>query len=195
MATICLEGKVPRYPSSCFLFRSDTRTRSTAPSSLSIWTHHLKGLTYEPSFSTSCANAEKVSAITAYAGHDMGDIYTRLAKYNMTFVGAADPNVGIGGYLTGGGHSPLGSKYGMAVDNVLEIGVVTPTGTVLVANTCENADLFWAMRGVSRAFLMCLHLAHFKIGRRSDVWSPHLRNSSSASHATTYIRKIPVQLD
>lgn len=79
----------------------------------------------------------------------MGDIYLELESHNMTFVGAADPNVGMGGYLTGGGHSPLGSKYGMAVDNVLEIGVVAPNGSVVVANACQNHDLFWAMKGVS----------------------------------------------
>ena len=177
------------------MFGSNMYIRSTAPSSVSIWRHHLKGLTYEPSFSTSCAGSERVAAITAYSGHNMEDIYINLAEHNMTFVGAADPNVGIGGYLTGGGHSPLGSKYGMAVDNVLEIGVVTPNGSVVVANACENADLFWAMRGVSGNSSMFQYLTHFKIGRRSNVWSHHLRNPSSASYAITYIRKIPFRLD
>jgi FAD/FMN-containing dehydrogenase len=79
----------------------------------------------------------------------MGEIYEEAAKYNLTIVGGADPNVGIGGYLTGGGHSPLGSYHGMAVDNVLEIAVVTPRGDTVVANECQNSELFWALKGVS----------------------------------------------
>jgi FAD/FMN-containing dehydrogenase len=73
----------------------------------------------------------------------------RVSKYNVTFVGAADPNSGLSGYLTGGGHSPLGSEYGMASDNVLQLLLVTPTGHVLTANPCQNTDVFGAMRGVS----------------------------------------------
>jgi hypothetical protein len=73
----------------------------------------------------------------------------RVSKYNMTFVGAADLNAGLSWCLTGGGHSPLGSEYGMASDNVLQLLLVTPTGHVLTANPCQNTDVFWAMRGMS----------------------------------------------
>ena len=79
----------------------------------------------------------------------MGEIYEFLGRRNETFVGGADPDVGIGGWLTGGGHSPISAKYGLGVDNTLEMTVVNPSGEVVVANECENADLFWAMRGVS----------------------------------------------
>lgn len=87
--------------------------------------------------------------MTVASGHRMGEIYTEASKYNATIVGAADPNVGIGGFLTGGGHSPIGSKYGLGVDNVLEIMVVTPDGVSRRANACQNPDIFWAVRGVS----------------------------------------------
>lgn len=79
----------------------------------------------------------------------MGEIYDAASSYNLTVIGGADPNVGIGGYLTGGGHGPLGSKYGLGVDNVLEMGIVTPQGETIVANSCQNVDFFWAMKGVS----------------------------------------------
>ena len=78
----------------------------------------------------------------------MGEIYDAAAARNLTIVGGADPNVGLGGYLTGGGHGPLGSKYGLAVDNVLEISLVTPEGDIIIANACQNEDYFWAMKGV-----------------------------------------------
>jgi hypothetical protein len=41
----------------------------------------------------------------------------------------------------------LSSKYGLAADQVLEYKVVTANGTLLVANSVVNTDLFWALRG------------------------------------------------
>lgn len=52
-----------------------------------------------------------------------------------------------GGYILGGGHSPLSSVYGMAADHVLGFEVVTPLGEFLSANATSNTDLFWALRG------------------------------------------------
>ena len=51
-----------------------------------------------------------------------------------------------GGYI-GGGHSPISPIYGLAIDNMLEIDVVTADGNLLTANECTNTDLFWALRG------------------------------------------------
>lgn len=51
------------------------------------------------------------------------------------------------GWFTGGGHGPLSSQYGMGADNLLEATVVTADGQILVANECQNADLFFAIRG------------------------------------------------
>ena len=71
----------------------------------------------------------------------------------MLVVGGAEPSVGVGGYMTGGGHSPLGVKFGLAVDNVLEMEVVLPLGEVTTANECQNSDIFWAMKGVSTSLV------------------------------------------
>lgn len=70
-------------------------------------------------------------------------------QQKLTIVGGGAGTVGVGGYLTGGGHSWLSMTYGMAADQVLEIEMVTPGGDILVVNECQNEDLFWAMRGVS----------------------------------------------
>jgi FAD/FMN-containing dehydrogenase len=56
--------------------------------------------------------------------------------------------VGVaGGYVAGGGHSPLSSKYGLAADHVLSMDVVTPDGRFVTADEKNNVDLFWALRG------------------------------------------------
>lgn len=53
----------------------------------------------------------------------------------------------MGGYIQGGGHSPLSSLYGMAADHVLGFEVVTPIGEFITANSTSEPDLFWALRG------------------------------------------------
>jgi FAD/FMN-containing dehydrogenase len=68
---------------------------------------------------------------------------------NLTIVGGGAGTVGVGGYLTGGGHSAFSSTYGLAADQVLEMEIVTPDGEILTINECQNTDLFWATRGVN----------------------------------------------
>jgi FAD/FMN-containing dehydrogenase len=68
---------------------------------------------------------------------------------NLTIVGGEAGTVGVGGYLTGGGHSALSSTYGLAADQILQMEVVTPGGDILTINECQHTDLFWATRGVS----------------------------------------------
>ena len=66
----------------------------------------------------------------------------------MIVVGGYAQTVGAsGGYVQGGGHGSMGPKYGLAVDNVLEFDVVTADGSLLTVNSCNNPDLFWALRG------------------------------------------------
>lgn len=88
--------------------------------------------------------------MTVGGGSNMWDIQGALAPVNRTVVGGTGRTVSVGGYLTGGGHSILSSRYGLATDQVLELEVVTPQGELVTANECQNQDLFWAMRGVSQ---------------------------------------------
>lgn len=96
-------------------------------------------------------------AVTVGGGSQLGAIYEELDKINRTVVGGNSKSVSVGGYLTGGGHSVLGPRYGLGADHVLELEVVTPMGDIVTANECQNEDLFWAMRGVS-LFSNLLHI-------------------------------------
>jgi hypothetical protein len=143
-----LLGRYVWFHSITHLFCNTNPSRSTAPSVLSLWTRNLRGLEYHESFSACHSDLVQYTAVTAAAGHLVGEIQQLVAEHSMTIVGGADPGIGIGGYLTGGGHSPLGSLHGMGVDNVLELSLVTPSGDVVTASPCQNSDLFWAVRGV-----------------------------------------------
>lgn len=125
--------------------------RSTAANSLSIWTKHIRGIEFHDSFKPQgCHDCDSVPAATLGSGEDWGQLYAAAHELGRTFVGGTGDTIGLGGYLTGGGHSPLSAMLGLAVDQVLEMEVVMPCGKTVIANQALNADLFWAMRGVSR---------------------------------------------
>ena len=96
-----------------------------------------------------CSTTINTTAVTAGAGSYVSDIYQQLSLHNQTVVDGMGKEVTMGGYLTGGGHSPLSHIHGLGADQMYEIEMVTPTGEIVKANECQNTDLFWAVRGVS----------------------------------------------
>jgi FAD/FMN-containing dehydrogenase len=52
-----------------------------------------------------------------------------------------------GGYVAGGGHTPLSGLYGMAADHVLALELVTADGRYITASPESSVDLYWALRG------------------------------------------------
>jgi FAD/FMN-containing dehydrogenase len=121
--------------------------RSTAFGSLLLWLHHMKNMTLINNFSL-CTGEIVTNAIRLGAGVQWGEVYTWLAPYNLIAIGGASGTVGAtGGFLQGGGHGPLTRWKGLAVDQVLEFDVILANGSRETVNSCENSDLFWALRG------------------------------------------------
>eukprot|EP00128_Syssomonas_multiformis_P013889 Colp12_sorted_trinity150504_noHs@5171 len=56
--------------------------------------------------------------------------------------------VGVVGWALGGGHGPFGASFGLGVDNILGVKIVTANGELVIANNkTAAADLLWALRG------------------------------------------------
>jgi len=54
---------------------------------------------------------------------------------------------GIAGLTLGGGFGWLTRKYGMTIDNLVSVDMITADGKKIRAGENENGDLFWAIRG------------------------------------------------
>ncbi|KDQ14470.1 hypothetical protein BOTBODRAFT_342903 [Botryobasidium botryosum FD-172 SS1] len=122
--------------------------RSSGSGTFSIQTINLKGIAFYDSFVPSGCRVSPQNAVTVAAGHHFTDVYKAADAHGRTVLGGATSSVGAaGGWALGGGHSFLSPQYGLGVDNILQFAVVTVDGRAQIANQCQNADLFWALRG------------------------------------------------
>ena len=104
--------------------------RSTAPDSLQISTNKMKSMAFTDNFLPEGGPRDRGTkssgpAVTIGAGVQLKELYEAAAKQNVTPVAGLSHTVGAaGGYIQGGGHSPLGNWKGMASDNALEFKLV-----------------------------------------------------------------------
>ncbi|KAL5450610.1 hypothetical protein PMIN07_000051 [Paraphaeosphaeria minitans] len=122
--------------------------RSTGFGSLIVNTHSFKDMKFLKMYSG--PGNWTGSAAVVGAGVQGRELFRQAfaQKPPVVIVGGECPTVGwAGGYIQGGGHGPLTSIYGMGADNVLAFDAVTVDGEYVTANTKENADLFWALKG------------------------------------------------
>lgn len=121
--------------------------KSGGKDSLSIWTHNMKDIEYIEEYVDSKLNYSG-PAFKSGAGVQAFELYKAASEKGRVVVGGEGETVGImGGYIQGGGHSPLTPLYGTAADSVLSMEVVTADGEFVVANSTSHTDLFWALRG------------------------------------------------
>jgi FAD/FMN-containing dehydrogenase len=61
-------------------------------------------------------------------------------------------HTGVGGLTLGGGMGRLQRKFGLTIDNLRAVELVTADGQVVRASPDEHPDLFWGMRGAGANF-------------------------------------------
>ncbi|KAJ9137760.1 FAD binding domain-containing protein [Pleurostoma richardsiae] len=74
-------------------------------------------------------------------------VFAALDPYGLAYVGGRVGQVGMGGYILGGGTSVLSAKYGWALDHVLEYEVVLPNATIVTVSESSHPDLYYVLRG------------------------------------------------
>lgn len=80
-------------------------------------------------------------------GATVGEFDAAAQKHGLATTTGTVSTIGIGGLALGGGSGYLSRRFGMTLDNVLSVEIVTADGRHVSANEEENADLFWAVRG------------------------------------------------
>jgi FAD/FMN-containing dehydrogenase len=80
-------------------------------------------------------------------GCTLAEFDTAAQAYGLATPLGINSTTGVAGLTLGGGFGWLSRKYGLTVDNLLGVDVVTADGQQLHASESENADLFWGLRG------------------------------------------------
>ena len=93
-------------------------------------------------------NVDPETRIAHVAGGSLlGDLdYEAMAHGLVTTAGTVS-HTGVGGLTLGGGFGRLARRFGLALDNVRGVEMVTANGDILRANAQENPELYWGVRG------------------------------------------------
>jgi hypothetical protein len=77
----------------------------------------------------------------------LGSVDVATQKAGLVFPSGVVSHTGAAGLILGGGTGWLTRRFGLSCDNVEAFTLVTADGSVVQANSKENPDLFWALRG------------------------------------------------
>ena len=123
---------------------------SNATDSLLIWTRAMNQITLHDAFVGQECEGKTIPqpAVSAGAGAMWADLYHAVTTDAGRYVqGGGCTSVGVAGLIQSGGFGSFSKGFGTAASGLLEAEIVTADGRILVANSCKNADLFWALKG------------------------------------------------
>ena len=80
-------------------------------------------------------------------GATLADLDEATQAHGMATPVGINSTTGIAGLTLGGGFGWLTRKYGMTIDNLISVEMITSDGEKIRASQNENTDLFWAVRG------------------------------------------------
>lgn len=121
---------------------------------------HMKAITIDPE--------RRIARLEP--GLTFGEVASALQPHGLALTAGDTATVGVGGLMLGGGIGWMVRKYGLTIDRLRAIELVTADGQFLRASASENAELFWGLRGgggnfgVVTAFEANLHPAGMVIG-------------------------------
>ncbi|KAI0467577.1 FAD-binding domain-containing protein [Xylaria cf. heliscus] len=112
----------------------------------------VNGVTIDVSHLNSTSYNAETNIASIGPGGRWQYVYAELIKYGITATGGRDGDVGVGGFLLGGGNSYYSGRNGFGCDSVVNFEVVLANGTIINANETANSDLWQALKGGSSNF-------------------------------------------
>ena len=119
--------------------------RHTCKDGLFIRTALMNSITWDLTDSKGFGHAD--GNVKLGAGIVWSTAHKSAADNNRFVLSGWASTVGVIGWSIGGGHGPFSPSKGLGVDQILEVDIVLADGTLVTANSKQNSDLFWAIRG------------------------------------------------
>jgi len=90
-----------------------------------------------------------IDAKKAYVagGSLLGELDRESMAQGLVTTAGTVSHTGVGGLTLGGGFGRLARRFGLALDNVTGVDIVTADGKLLHADADEHPDLYWGVRG------------------------------------------------
>jgi FAD/FMN-containing dehydrogenase len=90
--------------------------------------------------------------VRVHGGATWGDCDRESQLFGLAVPGGVVSTTGVAGLTLHGGLGHLRRKYGLSIDSLLSVDIVTADGQFRRASATENEDLFWAVRGAGSNF-------------------------------------------
>ncbi len=90
---------------------------------------------------------QKEKTARVQGGATLGDMDRETQVFGLAAPGGNVSTTGVAGLTLGGGLGHLRRKFGLTIDNLKSVDLVTADGKFLTASENENSELFWGIRG------------------------------------------------
>jgi FAD binding domain/Berberine and berberine like len=85
-------------------------------------------------------------------GSLLGELDEQAQSFGLVCPVGVVGHTGVAGLTLGGGMGRLQRRFGLTIDNLLSVELVTADGQLVRASEDENPDLFWGLRGAGANF-------------------------------------------
>jgi FAD/FMN-containing dehydrogenase len=85
--------------------------------------------------------------VSVQSGVLLGELDAATQPYGLAITSGIVTHTGVAGLTLGGGLGWIMRKYGLTIDQLLSIELITADGELVRASASENVDLFWGVRG------------------------------------------------
>jgi UDP-N-acetylenolpyruvoylglucosamine reductase len=90
--------------------------------------------------------------VRAQAGVRLGELDRETQAFGLAVPAGIVTHTGLAGLTLGGGIGWLMRKYGLTIDQLLSVDLISADGELIKASATENSDLFWGLRGAGGNF-------------------------------------------